>query len=315
LSDQTYTPDEIAAMFKISKHTVYELIKRGELRAFKVGNKMRIEQAEVDRYKKNMAATPKIEKTSTPPQKAQHPYTIKITGSHDFVIEHLLKYARKTEKRFALQPSFIGSLEGVMTLYHGECDVAAIHLLDPASKTYNIPFINQLFVHEPITVLRLASREQGFIVKKGNPKNICEFEDLLRSDVTFINRQKGSGTRFMFDYFLSLQQINPADISGYEVEEWTHLSTASAVASGRGDVAFGIRSAASQLDLDFVPVTTEQFDLVLRWTGENKDALDAFIKLIQAPEFLHSAASLDGYDFNELGKIIFHKNLLEDTNR
>jgi len=304
MNDQMYTPDEIATIFKISKHTVYELIKRGELRAFKVGNKMRIEQAEVDRYKESMTAAPKQEKTSSTPPNSTQMYTIKITGSHDFVIEHLLKMVQRELHSISLQPSFIGSLEGLMTLYHGASDVAAIHLLDPASQTYNIPFIKQLFVHEPITVLRLGAREQGFIVKNGNPKQIQSFEDLVRKDVSFINRQKGSGTRFIFDHYLSVHNIAPASIIGYDNEEWTHLSTASAVSRGAGDVAFGIRSAASQLNLDFIPVTNEQFDLVFRWTDENKNALEALISLIQAPDF---ASSMEGYDFSELGKIIYQK--------
>jgi putative molybdopterin biosynthesis protein len=307
LNDQLYTPDEIATLFKISKHTVYELIKRGELRAFKVGNKMRIEQTEVDRFKENMTAAPKHDNTSSTPPNSSQMYSVKITGSHDFVIEHLLKMVRKTLTSISLQPAFIGSLEGLMTLYHGESDVAAIHLLDPASQTYNIPFIKQLFVHEPITVLRLGAREQGFIVKKGNPKQIFEFEDLLRKDVSFINRQKGSGTRFIFDYYLSLKDISPTNINGYDNEEWTHLAIASAVSRGSGDVAFGIRSAASQLDLDFIPVTNEQFDLVFRWTDQNKGALQALISLIQSTDFKDSTADMEGYDFKELGKIIYSK--------
>ncbi|NMD68979.1 excisionase family DNA-binding protein [Bacillus sp. DNRA2] len=306
MNGETYTPDEIASIFKISKHTVYELIKRGELRAFKVGNKMRIEEAEVNRFKESMTAVPKYEK-ATPEVKPALQFTVKITGSHDFVIEHLLKVASKTITSVSLQPAFIGSLEGLMALYHGDSDVAAIHLLDPVTKTYNIPFIKQLFIHEPITVMRLAAREQGFIVKKGNPKKILDFKDLIRKDVTFINRQKGSGTRFILDNYLSQLAIAPGDISGYEKEEWTHLSTASAISRGAGDVAFGISTAAIQLDLDFIPVTNEQFDLVFRWNEENKDALQALITLIQSPDFIESTKELDGYDFSELGKIIYTK--------
>ncbi|MEW8987188.1 MAG: helix-turn-helix transcriptional regulator, partial [Bacillus sp. (in: firmicutes)] len=275
MNEQTYTPDEIATIFKISKHTVYELIKRGELRAFKVGNKMRIEQEEVNRFKESMTAIPKHEKANPQPSQAHLQHTIKITGSHDFVIEHLLKIVRKNLTSISLQPAFIGSLEGLMTLYHGDSDVAAIHLLDPASQTYNIPFVKQLFIHEPITVLRLAAREQGFIVKKENPKQIRDFKDLLRKDVTFINRQKGSGTRFIFDHYLSQHDITPSDVNGYDKEEWTHLAAASGISRSAGDVAFGISTAASQLGLDFIPVTKEQFDLVFRWNAQNKDALQA----------------------------------------
>ncbi len=309
MNDQAYTPDEIAGMFKISKHTVYELIKRGELRAFKVGNKMRIEQSEVERYKETMKAPPKVSKIDPVPADTLQQYSIKIAGSHDFVIEHLLKYARANLNSLSIHPVFIGSLEGLMTLYHGESDIAAIHLLDPLSQTYNIPFINQLFIHEPITVMRLAAREQGFILQKGNPKKIFDFEDLMRKDVAFINRQKGSGTRFIFDSYLAQQQISPQNIKGYDVEEWNHLATASSVSRGAGDVAFGISSAANQLDLDFIPVTNEQFDLVFRWNKQNTPALEALLSLIQSPSFLDNVKDLNGYDFSELGKIIYDKRL------
>lgn len=306
MDTHTYTPDEIARLFRISKHTVYELIKRGDLQAFKVGNKMRIEQSEVDRFKENMKAAPKAEKTNPLPPNSSHHYSIKISGSHDFVIEHLLKFSKKNS--ISIHPAFIGSLEGLMTLYHGDSDAAAIHLLDPASQTYNIPFINQLFVHEPITVLRLAAREQGFILQKGNPKKINNFHDLDRKDVAFINRQKGSGTRFVFDSYLAKNGIEPANLNGYDNEEWNHLAVATAVKRGAADAAFGIRSAASQLDLDFLPVTKEQFDLVFRWTDQNKEALEALIQLIQSESFLQSAVDMDGYDFSELGAIIFHRH-------
>src|SRR4051794_33705967 len=232
--NETYTPDEIAKMFKISKHTVYELIKRGDLRAFKVGNKMRIDQDEVDRYKNLMETTPKSRPTLS--------NTIQLAGSHDFLIEHLVKYIAKQNIDLTIQPTYIGSLEGLMMLYRNMCDVAAVHLLDPASKEYNLPFIKQLFVHEPITVMRFAAREQGFIVAKGNPKNIGRFQDLCRDDVVFVNRQKGSGTRYLLDYFLAEEEIDPHAINGYDNEEWTHLSTASLISAGNADAALGIES-------------------------------------------------------------------------
>ncbi len=173
MDDKAYTPDEVAKIFQISKHTVYELIKRGELQAFKIGNKMRIEQAELDRYKENAKAPAKkaqVEQTD-PDSPSLLTAPIRLNGSHDFLVEHFVKQAA-TELNIQIQPSYIGSLEGLMMLYHGQCDLAAIHLLDPSSQEYNLPFIHQLFVYESIVVVRLASREQGFIVAKGNPKQI-----------------------------------------------------------------------------------------------------------------------------------------------
>lgn len=305
MQDVPYTADEIASMFKISKHTVYELIKRGELKAFKVGNKMRIEHAEVERYKQQQASSPN--RGSTNPTKINpKAYTLKLAGSHDFLVEHLVKYASNESAGLAIQPSYIGSLEGLMMLYRGSADMAAIHLLDPTSQEYNLPFIRQLFVHEPITVIRLASREQGLIVAKGNPKNIATVQDFARKDITIVNRQKGAGTRFLLDSFLADKNIHPTSINGYGNEEWNHLGAASHISRGSADVAFGVKFAASQLGLDFIPVTNEKFDLVLRWTEENKAALEHLLDLIHFTTFKDSILELEGYDARELGKIIYN---------
>ena len=296
---QIYTPDEIAAMLKISKHTVYEMIKRGDLAAFKVGNKMRIEEFEFEIYKASMSASP------ARAQESKTLNTLQLAGSHDFLVEQLVKYIATEGQGLSITPSYIGSLEGLMMLYRGSADIAAVHLLDPASQQYNLPFIRQLFVHEPITVMRLASREQGLIVAKGNPKNINGVKDLAKSDVTFINRQKGAGTRFLLDSFLAAENLDPSALKGYEKEEWTHLGAAAHISRGSADAAFGIRCAASQLGLDFIPLTREQFDLVFRWTPGNKEALTHLIDLIQLTNFKESIADMDGYDAEEFGKIIY----------
>lgn len=299
---QIYTPDEIASMLKISKHTVYEMIKRGDLAAFKVGNKMRIEESEFERYKTSMSASPSkaqdVSQTNTL-------NTLQLAGSHDFFVEQLVKYIASEGTEFSITPSYIGSLEGLMMLYRGSADIAAVHLLDPASQQYNLPFIRQLFVHEPITVMRLASREQGLIVAKGNPKNINGVKDLTRNDVTIVNRQKGAGTRFLLDSFLANENLEPAEIKGYENEEWNHLGAAAHISRGTADAAFGIKCAATQLGLDFIPLTKEQFDLVFRWTPENKAALEHLSDLIQLTNFKDSIIDLDGYDAEDFGKIIF----------
>ena len=311
MDEKAYTPDEVAQIFQISKHTVYELIKRGELQAFKIGNKMRIEHAELERFKENMKAPakkPSVEQTS-PVSNTNMP--ILLSGSHDFLVEHFAKQAAQA-LHLQIQPSFIGSLEGLMMLYRGQCDIAAIHLLDPTSQEYNLPFIHQLFVYESILVVRLAVREQGFIVAKGNSKSILDFSDLTRKDVQFINRQKGSGTRFLLDSKLSSYGIAPSKINGYGNEEWNHLSAASYIARGIADVTFGIHSAASYLGLDFVPVAKEQFDLVFRFTDENKQRLTELIHYLQSDRFKNSLIDLEGYSIQDLGKIIYQTSQTEE---
>ncbi|WP_071460668.1 helix-turn-helix transcriptional regulator [Bacillus massilinigeriensis] len=304
MQKSAYTPDEIASLFKIAKNTVYELIKRGELQAFKVGNKMRISQEEVERYMAAMRTAPakKARSHSNLPSLA---FTLQLAGSHDFLVEKLVSYVAEENACITLSPSYIGSLEGLMMLYRGAADIAAVHLLDPSSQEYNLPFIRQLFIHEKITVIRLASRKQGLIVPKVNRKNIVNFHDLTRNNVTFVNRQKGSGTRFLFDSFLSTSGISPKEIRGYGKEEWNHLSAASHICSGQADVTFGASFAASRLDLGFIPMATEQFDLVFRWTSENETALMHLLDLLQVTTFKEHALACDGYDAAKLGEIIY----------
>ncbi len=302
MEEKAYTPDEVAQIFQISKHTVYELIKRGELQAFKIGNKMRIEQAELERFKESTKAPAKkqpVEETNIPAHAM-----VRLSGSHDFLVEHFVRKAASTLS-LQIHPSYIGSLEGLMMLYRGQCDIAAIHLLDPQSQEYNLPFIHQLFIYESIAVIRLAAREQGFIVAKGNPKDIHDFHDLTRKDIRFMNRQKGAGTRFLLDSKLSFYGIDPGSINGYSNEEWTHLSAASYISRGIVDAAFGIRAAASHLGLDFVPVVKEHFDLVFRFTEENKQSLTHLIHYLQSDSFKNSLTDLDGYSIADLGKIIY----------
>jgi putative molybdopterin biosynthesis protein len=307
---KVYTPDEVAQLFQISKHTVYELIKRGELQAFKIGNKMRIEQAELDRFKEQQKAPSGSagsagKQTETPSSNSvTFTNSLRIAGSHDLLLEQLIKYAATTENPVQIQPTYIGSLEGLMILYRGQCDVAAIHLLDPVSQEYNIPFIDRLFVHEKISVIRFALREQGFILSKGNPKGVYDLKDLVRQDVKFVNRQKGSGTRFLLDSLLAGQQINPLSISGYEIEEWNHLSAASHITRGNADVTFGIRAAAEYLGLDFIPMGKEQFDFVLKWTNENQVALTHFTEMLKSPALQQELSGTPGYDLQQLGKTI-----------
>jgi putative molybdopterin biosynthesis protein len=310
MDEKAYTPDEIAQMFQISKHTVYELIKRGELQAFKIGNKMRIEHSEIERYKENTKAPSKKSQPEQLTPSSSLP--IRLSGSHDFLVEHFVKQST-VQLHQQIQPTYIGSLEGLMMLYRGQADIAAIHLLDPSSQQYNLPFIHQLFVYEKITLVRFASREQGFIVAKGNPKGITSFHDLGRKEIKFVNRQKGAGTRFLLDSMLSKYDINPADITGYETEEWNHLSTASYISRGMADVAFGIRSAASHLGLDFIPVAKEQFDLVFRFTEENTSNLTELINYLQSPSFKNSLRDLEGYDISDLGKIIYQTSQPEEA--
>jgi putative molybdopterin biosynthesis protein len=306
MEEKVYTPEEVAQIFQISKHTVYELIKRGEMKAFKIGNKMRIEQSELYRYKTEQQAPAQRQNTNSASKENIYSNSLKMAGSHDLLVEQLVKHALLCPKPIQIHPTYIGSLEGLMMLYRGQCDIAAVHLLDPNSQEYNLPFINQLFVHEKISLIRFASREQGLIVAKGNPKKINTLTDLVKKEVRFVNRQKGSGTRFLFDSLLAQYEMTPMSISGYEKEEWNHLSAASHISRGAADVTFGIQAAADHLGLDFIPISKEQFDFVFKWTEQNQEALTTFLELLKQDSLKKELNDNPGYDLQELGTTIYH---------
>lgn len=302
-----YTPEEVAKILKISKYTVYELVKRGELKSYRIGKRMRIEQEDLDLFihsKKNNGQTSVSPELTLSGGDALGK-VLTLSGSHDFLIEHIVQYLSKHPLGITLQANYMGSLEGLMMLHRGACDIAAVHLLDPSSGEYNIPFIEKIFIQEPIKVVRLASRIQGFIVSSGNPRNIKEWKDLTQPGIRFVNRQKGSGTRFLLDAHLQRRNISPDDIKGYEVEEWNHFSTAACVARGSADVALGIKAAAKKMGLSFIPLAEERFDLILRLTSDNIRALDKFYELICSSAFKESIHDLEGYDFDQIGEILF----------
>ncbi|HSW56881.1 MAG TPA: substrate-binding domain-containing protein [Dehalococcoidales bacterium] len=198
-----------------------------------------------------------------------------------------------------------GSLGGLLALKEGHADMAGIHLLDDKTGEYNDPFIRQILPGIKVAVVHLANRTQGFMVAAGNPKNIVSPEDLRRSDVTFVNRQKGSGTRVWLDYKLREMGILPAGIKGYSKELDTHLAVALSVSRGEADVALGIQAAASSCGLTFIPFTKERFDLVIPAKNFNSPPFIKLLNIIRSQEFKQVVGEMGGYDTSQTGETVF----------
>lgn len=232
--------------------------------------------------------------------------TIVCIGSHDNTLDVLYNYLRKRYPNISLTSSHVGSMGGLIAIKKGEAHVAGTHLLDEATGEYNIPFIKRLLPEKKVMLINLVYRIQGLIVRKGNPKNIKDFEDLRREDIVFINRQAGSGTRLLLDKHLRELGINPAEVRGYENEEYTHMGVAQAVASGRADVGLGILAAAKALDLEFIPVTEERYDLLIAKDFLELEIIQALLDIIRNDkEFKNAVLALGGYDVRDMGKVIY----------
>ena len=230
--------------------------------------------------------------------------TVVVVGSHDNTLDILANQMRVQDFRFSLSSSNVGSMGGLIALRNGYCHAAGSHLLDTETGTYNISYIKRYLPNLRIKLVNLVYRQQGLIVPRGNPKGINGIEDLARDDITFINRQAGSGTRILLDYWLAKLNINPENIKGYDQDEFTHMSVAVGVLSGAADTGLGIYAAARALNLDFIPIVTEQYDLVIPEEFFEDEKIRLMLEVIRSQQFKELVNQLGGYDTSKTGSII-----------
>ena len=230
--------------------------------------------------------------------------TIVAIGSHDLTLDLLASHIHRVNPALSLSSSNIGSLGGLMALDRGEAHMAGTHLLDQDSGEYNLSFVRRYVKGRPVVVMNLVQRVQGLMVTKGNPKGIGSLHDLAEAGTRFINRQRGSGTRVLLDYMLGKSNIPGTSISGYNREEYTHLAVAAAIAGGHADTGLGILSAARAMGLDFVPLLTERYDLVVPLEFYDSDLLQPLLALVRSDDFQGEVQALGGYDTALTGQVM-----------
>jgi putative molybdopterin biosynthesis protein len=228
--------------------------------------------------------------------------TIFCIGSHDLTLDLISQFLAEHDRRLA--SANVGSQGGLIALRRGEAHIAGSHLLNPETGEYNISYIRQYMPGMPVKVVALVGREQGLLVKRGNPKSVKSLADLTNPDVQFVNRQRGAGTRVLLDYHLNLMTIPPEYVVGYSQEEYTHLGVAAAVASGRADCGLGIAAAAQALDLDFIPLFQERYDLVTPKQFAESDLLAPLFGLLADRRFREAVSQRVGYDVSVMGTVM-----------
>jgi putative molybdopterin biosynthesis protein len=228
--------------------------------------------------------------------------TIFAIGSHDISLDLIAQHLAVRGRRLA--SANVGSQGGLVALRRKEAHLAGSHLLDPETGEYNLRYIAQYLPGLPVRVIALVEREQGLLVSPGNPKHIKTLRDLARPDVSFINRQRGAGTRVLLDYALQKLNITPAELRGYDQEEYTHLAVAAAIRSGRADCGLGIAAAAQALELDFIPLYQERYDLIVPLEHASSPLLEPLWQVLEDAEFHEAVAALPGYNTRLMGKLI-----------
>jgi len=324
-NDTPLTPQEVANLLKISKSTVYELIKQNKINSYKVGKKLRIDLKDVSEFKNkskslatgnndnlsgeiehhsligtlNNVNTPLI---GTVNNNYKRPF---IICGQDMILDILSRYLQIHPNGGPNLRSYQGSYNSLFSLYNDQATLATAHMWDGKTEEYNVSFVEKMLPGTACMIINLAYRNQGFYVLQGNPKNIVSWDDITRPDISIINREKGSGTRILVDEYLRKNKISPSIIQGYEKEGLSHSAVASAVARGESDYGVGIEKVSYQVKgIQFIPLQREQYDLVIKKEDLKLPSIQAVLSIIKSKEFRDEISGLGGYDVSNMGEII-----------
>ena len=302
--NKSLSTQEVADILHVSKSTIYDLIRKGEIHSYKIGRKVRFTQDDVDAYiarSRHEHSTRPVKNIDTHstlliPPKEELPELI-ISGQ-DVILDILANYLQQEGVNTAR--TYLNSFEGLLSLYQDNIHVAACHLFD--GFDYNTSYVRSLMPGIPAVLVNVSYRTQGFYVQKGNPKNRS---DLGREDISVLNRRVGSSARILMDTQLKRLGIPASKVKGYEKIMKSHLTMAAAIAAGEADLAIGTERISRQIEgLDFIPLLEERFDFVIKKEMMETEAVQKLLKVLKDPAFRKEIAHFSGNDYRDLGKII-----------
>jgi putative molybdopterin biosynthesis protein len=302
MAKEMLTTKDLAEYLNINEKQVYKLIKNKKIPGTIITGKWLFPKSVIDEWiMKSARENCRAANQDSPDNQ------VVIAGSNDLALELLCNNASLEFPSCIYSVSNLGSLAGLTALQESKCNIAASHLLDSQTGEYNIPFIKKYLPGMKVIVLNLTHREQGLIVRKGNPQKIKTLNDLTNKKLTLINRQEGSGTRVLLDYLLKKNGINSSKIAGYSKIAYTHMEVALEVFSRSADAGIGILAAALPLGLEFIPLATERFDLIIPAGTYSSAAIKSLCGVLSSKEFKSHVVRMGGYDTKDTGKIIFEK--------
>lgn len=300
-NDASYTIEEVSQLLKVSKLTVYDLIKKDQLPAYRVGRQMRIDAIDLERYKSNSKTGVTKNKVLKEKVESVDENHVIISGQ-DIALDILAKHIENKNGQSPLR-LYSGSLNSLFSMYRGECNVVSCHLFDGDTAEYNTSYVKKILVSQPFIQLNLVYRTAGIYVQKGNPLHIQGWTDLGRSDLTIMNREIGSGARVLLDEQLRIHGFNTSKLKGYNNVLTSHYSVASSVASGQADIGIGIENVTKMVNVDFIPLISEQYDLII--LKENEELVQLLKETINSPHYKKEIEQLYGYDLRNCGDIIY----------
>ena len=305
--NKSLSTQEVADILHVSKSTIYDLIKKGEIHSYKIGRKVRFTQDDVDayiarsRHEHSVRPVKNIDTHSTLLTPEQEDSPELILSGQDVVLDILANWLQ--QEGVSTARTYLNSFEGLLSLYQNHIQVAACHLFD--GYDYNASFVRSLMPGVPAVLVNVSYRTQGFYVHRGNPKNIKGWSDLGRSDISVLNRGVGSSARILMDVQLKRLGIPAAQLKGYNKIMKSHLTMAAAVAAGEADLAIGTQRISRQMEgIDFIPLQEERFDLVIRKEMLGSPAIQTLLKILNSPQFQSEIACFSGNDYRDMGKIV-----------
>ena len=308
-SNKSLSTQEVAEILHVSKSTIYELIRRGEINSYKVGRKVRFTQDDVDayiarsRHEQSVQPVRRVELGSEllhPIVKGERPFVI---SGQDVVLDILSNFLH--QNGLTTDRCYLSSFEGLLALYEKKVDAAACHLYAVDEKSFNVPYVKRLMPGVKAVLINVSYRKQGFYVAAGNPKEIRGWRDLARRDISILNRRPGSSARILLDGQLHRMDLDPRQIKGYEREMKSHLTMAAAIADGEADLAIGTERISRQIEgLDFITLLEERYDLIMRRETMETPAAEVILKILRSAAFKKEIRHFTGNDYRDMGKII-----------
>lgn len=305
MSEEIMNTKEVAKYLGVHEKQVYSLIKSKKIPSTRVTGKWVFPKRLVDDWIDSSAKSG-LEQARQKSRRIGG--ALLASGSNDPILDMLHTYMRKSYPEFYIFSANTGSTDGLKALNMGYTDLAWSHLLDPKSGEYNIPFLSTYLPNVKPIVVNLFQRDLGFLVAPKNPFRIRGFEDLTKKGVRLINRQMGSGTRVLLDHHLKRLKIPASRIQGYEREVYTHFEVGLSILSKEADVGIATIAVSKLLGLPFLPITQESFDMILDRSTFFEKGIQAFIEILNSPDFRNRVERLGSYDFKSSGKILYSKN-------